>query len=94
VIDGVTQRDLAERLAGSHALQGFRRVMLLEHWATTEPLALSHGTSAAFVGSLLDQAALELGESGQHGLYFRLRRGVGFGLQRRRCHRHRRAVWH
>src|SRR5262249_28101742 len=45
VVNVVRERDLAQRLAGRHALQRLARLVLGELWLATKPRALSHGAA-------------------------------------------------
>src|SRR5215472_19237867 len=58
VIDSVGKRNLAQRLASCHTLQGFARLMLGQLRLPAKSYAFGHGASAAFVSPLQDQAAL------------------------------------
>ena len=64
MIDVVGERDLAQRLAGGHALRRLARLVLGQLRRAAEPCALGHGAHPAFVGPLQDQIALELGNAG------------------------------
>ena len=52
VVDVVGQRNLAQRLARSHALQRLARLMLSELRLAAKPDALGQGADAALVGPL------------------------------------------
>src|SRR5215471_11876803 len=79
MIDGVGKRNLAQRLAGCHTLQGFARLMLGQLRLPAKSYAFGHGASAAFVSPLQDQAALKFSNAGKHGQHqaAMCTRGVG-----------------
>ena len=66
MIDAVGERNLAQRLAGRHTLQGFARLMLRQFRPATEPLALGHGTGTALIGPLQNQIPFKFGNAAQH----------------------------